>query len=80
MITELGRYLSKITTHDIRLVSQLRNIRWMVDNRGRDRAVSIGSDDYHDSACLAIVCRSSMPTTRGIVGTYGWSEDWGRVK
>ena len=80
MITELGRYMSKITTHDIRLISQLRNIRWMVDNRGRDRAVSIGSDDFHDSACLAIVCRSSMPTTRGIVGTYGWSSDWGRVK
>lgn len=80
MITELGRYLSKITTHDIRLISQLRNIRWMVDNRGRDRAVSIGSDDYHDSAAIAIVCRTSMPVTRGAVGTYGWGEDWGRVK
>ena len=80
MITELGRYMSKITAHDIRLVSQLRNIRWMVDSRGRDRAVSIGSDDYHDSAGIAIVCRTSMPVVRGAVGTYGWGDDWGRIK
>jgi len=80
MITELGRYMSKITTHDIRLVSQCRNIRWQKDAKGRDRAVSIGSDDYHDSACIAIVCRHSMPTVRGVVGTYGWGEGWGRIR
>jgi hypothetical protein len=80
MITELGRYLSKITTHDIRLVSQLRNIRWMVDAKGRDRAVSIGADDYHDSAGVAIVCRTSMPVVRGAVGTYGWPSNWGVIK
>jgi len=79
MVTELGRYLSKITTHDIRLVSQLRNIRWQKDAKGRDRAISIGADDYHDSACIAIVCRTSLPVIRGAVGTYGWSDSWGKI-
>jgi hypothetical protein len=80
MITELGRHLSKIVTHDIRFISQCRNIRWQKDSRGRDRAVSIGSDDYHDSVTIAIVCRQSIPVVRGLVGTYGWSSKWGKVK
>lgn len=80
MVTELGRYLSKITTHDIKLVAQLRNIRWQKDARDRDRAVSIGSDDYHDSACIAIVCRQSMPVLRGAIGSYGWPSDWGKIR
>jgi len=73
MVTELMRHLSKITTYDIRLISQLRNIRWV-----GDRAVSIGADDYHDSAAIAIVCRSAMPIERGFVGASGWSDSWGR--
>ena len=73
MITELSRHLSKIITHDIRLISQLRNIRWV-----GDRAISIGADDYHDSAAIAIVCRSAMPIERGFVGASGWPDSWGR--
>ena len=73
MITELSRHLGKVKTHDIRLVGQLRNIRWV-----GDRAVSIGADDYHDSAAIAIVCRSAMPLERGLVGTKGWSDSWGQ--
>ena len=80
MITELGRYLSKVRTHDIRFVSQLRNLRWMIDGRGRNRAISIGSDDHHDAGAIAIVCRTAMPVERGMVGSYGWTKDWGKVK
>ncbi len=80
MITELGRYLPKTKTHDIRFVSQLRNIRWMIDGKGRNRAVSIGSDDHHDAGAIAIVCRTALPTERGLVGTYGWTAGWGKVK
>lgn len=78
MIAELNKCLPKITTHDIRLVSQLRNIRYIPDNNGRDRAVSIGADDYHDSACIAMVCRDSIPSNYGLVGVSGWNDNWGR--
>lgn len=73
MIAEIKRHMSKIITHDIRLVSQFRNIRWV-----GQLALALGTDDYHDSAAIAIVCRTAMPVERGLVGTYGWSESWGR--
>jgi len=67
MITELNRNLSKIKTHDNNFVSQLRNLRYY-----GERIISIGSDDYHDSAAIAMVCRDSVPIKRGLVGTSGW--------
>lgn len=73
MCNELSRCLPKITTHDIRIVSQLRNIR---DVGGRPTA--IGADDYHDSAAIAMVCRDTIPLERGFVGTRGWPDSWGR--
>lgn len=73
MCNELGRCLDKITTHDIRLISQLRNIR---DIGGRPTA--IGEDDFHDSAAIAMVCRTAMPIDVGLVGCGGWGSDWGR--
>jgi len=77
MINELARHLTQIKTHDIRLVSQLRNIRWIQGKRG-ERAVSVGMDDYHDSAAIALVCRQAAPTFRGVIGTAGWTDNWGR--
>lgn len=77
MINELARHLTKIRTHDIRFVSQLRNIRWIQGKRG-ERAVSVGMDDYHDSAAIAIVCRQSAPVFRGVTEFAGWPENWGR--
>lgn len=73
MCNELLRHMDKITTHDIRLVSQLRNIR---DVGGRPMA--LGADDYHDSAAIAIVCRTAMPIERGLVGVSGWKPSWGK--
>ena len=75
MCNELGRCLSLITTHDIRLISQLRNIR---DIGGRPTA--IGEDDFHDSAAIAMVCRTSMPVSVGMVGHSGWGPNWGKSK
>jgi hypothetical protein len=75
MIAELNRNLQKIRTHDIRLVSQCRNIRWVQGARGQ-RAVAVGADDYHDSLAIAICTRSSAPVERGLVGTYGWKDSW----
>ncbi len=77
MISELNRHISQIDCNDIRVWSQMRNIRWVQGARGA-RAISVGADDYHDSACIALVCRESVPVERGIVGSYGWSDSWGQ--
>jgi len=76
MCNELSRSLSLIKTHDIRIVSQCRNIR-EGKSRGRVIPISVGDDDFHDSACIAMVCRDTMAIERGFVGAKGWSDLWG---
>jgi len=78
MIAETLKNLQKIETHDIRIVSQFRNLRWIMGRDGKDRAIAIGADDYHDSVAIAVVCRKAMPIERGFVGTCGWPESWGK--
>ena len=77
MCNELSRSLPKIVCHDIRIVSQMRNIR-EGKSRGRLVPVSVGADDYHDSAAIAIVCRGTIQIERGFVGVKGWGDNWGR--
>ena len=77
MCNEFSRSLSKITTHDIRIVSQCRNIR-ECKSRGRMIPMSVGADDYHDSAAGAIVCRGSIQIERGFMGAKGWGDSWGQ--
>ena len=67
MCNELSRSLSKIKTHDIRIPQQCRNIREGI-SRGRVAPVSVGADDFHDSAGIAMVCRDSLSTGIGFVG------------
>jgi hypothetical protein len=76
MCNELSRSLPLILTHDIRIPSQCRNIR-EGKSRGRVIPVSVGADDYHDSAAIAVVCRGSIQIERGYVGSKGWSDSWG---
>lgn len=77
MCNELSRSLPLITTHDIRIPSQCRNIR-EGKSRGRLLPTSIGADDFHDSAAIAIVCRGAIQVERGFVGAKGWKEGWGQ--
>jgi len=77
MINEVSRHMHQLEVHDIRIVSQFRNIRWQGEGHKR-RAIPIGMDDFHDSAAIAIVCRDAMPIVRGCVGTAGWDDTWGR--
>ena len=79
MINEVSRHLGKLRVNDIRIVSQLRNIRWVQGKRG-ERAVAIGMDDYHDSLAIAIVCRQAAPVFRGVIGVTGWSDSWGKSR
>jgi len=77
MCNEFARSLPKIDTHDIRIPTQCRNIR-EGKSRGRVIPTSVGADDFHDSAAIAIVCRSSLPTNLGYQGQSGWSDSWGQ--
>ncbi len=77
MCNEFSRHLSKVKTHDIRIISQCRNIRAVLSG-GKIIPMSIGSDDFHDSAAIAIVTRQSLPIERGLVGVSGWRDDWGQ--
>lgn len=71
MYSQMVKMLPYVITHDIRIVSQLRNMRYDMD---KGRLFAVGMDDYHDSAAIAICCRESMPITRGYAGRSGW--DW----
>ncbi len=76
MCNELSSSMTFIITHDIRIPQQMRNIREGL-SRGRVAPVSVGEDDYHDSAAIALVCRDSLPTGLGFVGAKGWPAGWG---
>lgn len=78
MIAETLKNLHRMEIHDIRIISQFRNIRWAQGRDGKERAVAIGADDYHDSTAIAVVTRHSLPVERGLVGTCGWNEKWGK--
>jgi len=76
MIAEVNRHMLKLRTHDIRVIEQCKNIRWVEGARG-SRAVAVGADDYHDSMAIGICCRESIPVERGFAGAYGWPDSWG---
>ena len=77
MCNEFKRAMPIIKTHDIQIPTQCRNIR-EVKSRGRIIPMSVGADDFHDSAAIAIVCRDSIPVGLGFQGSKGWGDDWGR--
>ena len=68
MHSEMSKALPNLITHDLNIISQLKNMRW-----NGDKLVSVGLDDFHDSAAIAICCRTSIPITRGYAGESGWS-------
>ncbi len=72
MISEVHRMLPRMITHDINLIAQMRNMRYV-----GDRVVAIGPDDYHDSMALAMACRQSRRIgASGFVGSAGWDDKW----
>lgn len=76
MCNEFSRSLPLLKIHDIRIISQCRNIR-EGKSRGRLIPISVGEDDFHDSAIIAIVCRDSVSFEAGFVGAKGWPDGWG---
>jgi hypothetical protein len=68
MHSQMCKMLPNLITHDINLISQLKNMRF-----DGGKLTHVGLDDYHDSAAIGIVCRDSIPATRGLVGQAGWT-------
>lgn len=75
MFSQLVEMLPRLTIHDINLIGQLRGMRYDED---RKRLYSVGMDDYHDSAGIAVACRGVMPVKIGYTGQAGWNDSWGR--
>jgi hypothetical protein len=76
MMTALAKHLSQIQTHDIRIIEQLRNIRW-----DGGKAVNVGKDDYVMCAALGVVCNSNSGMTEyEPPKPYGWKPGWGDVR
>ena len=67
MMEELARMLPNMVCHDIRIIKEIRGMRY----NDKEKAVSEGFDDLHDAACIAMICRQNKPTRRGLVGNYG---------
>jgi hypothetical protein len=63
MTNELRMMLPRITCHDTRIIKEIRNMR--VDQKDERRVISTGLDDLHDSACIAMMCRTARPTRKG---------------
>lgn len=73
MISQVQELMEHMICRDIRTVSQFRNIRWVSNARGDKIAQSMGADDLHDGAAIAIASRDVYKGARGFVGaTAGW--------
>lgn len=70
MMQQLQSRLKTIETHDAELVRQIASFREV----GLNKVVTQGADDYHDSACLAMVGLVTFNTNRrrGFIEHSGW--------
>ena len=71
MVKELRTLLPTMVCKDAQVIAELRNQRVVEGN-----LVSEGLGDLFMASAVAMVCRSSIPVTRGFAGTSGWSENW----
>jgi len=73
IVDEFRKMLPRLTTHDIDLVRELRNMRYFGTTID-----SISEDDLAMCAMIAIAAKDTMPLVKGYVGSAGWSENWGK--
>uniref|UniRef100_A0A6H1ZXS0 Putative terminase n=1 Tax=viral metagenome TaxID=1070528 RepID=A0A6H1ZXS0_9ZZZZ len=76
MIGDISRHLDHIECYDIRFWSQCKNTRR--DSSNKTGYVNVGSIDHYMAGGIAIVCRNAMPSAKGLVGSCGWDDDWGK--
>jgi len=69
MIKELKKMLPNLEILDLRVISELRNI--IESPEKKDIYISIGADDNHDAACIAVITRDSRPVEYEMAA-YGW--------
>jgi len=69
MIKELMKMLPNLEIPDLRVISELRNIR--EDPMKKGLYVSVGADDNHDAAAIGVITRDSRPIEHEMI-EYGW--------
>ena len=69
MIKELAKMLPNLRIHDRDILSEMRNVRI-----AGDTYITVGLDDLHMSAAIALSCRQARPKLRGLIGQAGWSK------
>ena len=69
MIKETMKVLPYLEIPDIRIISEMQNIR--EDNNRRDIYISLGPDDLHDSTAIAVITRE-QGNTKYSMDSYGW--------
>lgn len=67
MVQSLQKALPNMITHDIDLIVEMRNMRWV-----GDKVITLGDDDIHDTAAIAQTCHSPRSGKRGYAGSAGW--------
>ena len=78
MVKEFSKHLAYMECADAKIISQARNVRYAATGR-QDIYVHLGLSDLYMSACIAVVCHSSLPVARGFAGTAGWKPGWGQA-
>ncbi len=75
MMGQVHKYLSNLVCHDIELVRQLRNFRYV-----NGKIDIVGMDDIHDTLAIGLAVHDPNPVKRGLQGHVGWSQDWGKKR
>ena len=69
MVKELMKMLPRLEIYDIELIGELRNLRESTEKSGV--YLSVGADDLHDSAAIAVITRPTYHPNKG-TDTYGY--------
>ncbi len=73
MMQQVSKNLSHLICHDIEVVRQLRHLR-----KVGGKLDIIGLDDIHDTLAIGLAVHNPNPIQRGLQGTTGWKQNWGR--
>jgi hypothetical protein len=71
MIQQLQQTLPFMVTHDLDLIGEMRGMRFQ-----GDKVISLGDDDIHDTAAIAMATHRPHRGKRGYAGQAGWNQGW----
>ena len=72
MLNQVRKHLPSLVCHDIELVRQLRNFRYL-----NGKIEVVGMDDIHDTLAIGLSVHNPNPVKRGLQGQTGYKPGWG---